>query len=122
MASDLAERIAKVKKRALDAKNDNRVVMDLSPSLMLEIVAFVEQQGRELTIESTMAQLQEMLPRWKYFAITESIGAPRKRYWLKLGPAFYSADVVNVWGDTLDEIMAQVRKWLAQHTGKEREE
>lgn len=64
-----------------------------------------------LTVESVLAEMQETFPRWRYFAITESIGAPRKRYWLKLGPSFYSADVINVWGDTLNEVVAQVRKW-----------
>jgi hypothetical protein len=66
-----------------------------------------------LTVEALLAELQSMFPRWKYIAITLSIGAPRKKYSLKIGPAFYSADVVNVWGDTPDEIMAQVRRWAA---------
>jgi len=76
-------------------------------------IAMPRDRREPLTVESMIAQLQETFPRWKYFVITVSVGAPRKRYWLKLGPSFYSADVLNVWGDTLDEVNERACKYAA---------
>lgn len=67
----------------------------------------------ELTVEALLAKLRSTFPHWKYFAVTVSIGAPRKKYSLKIGPAFYSADVVNIWGETTGELIAQVRRWAS---------
>lgn len=67
----------------------------------------------ELTVESALKELREMFPRYKYFLLSVSEGAPRSPYEIRIGSAYYSAGVRSFYADTLPEAVAQVRSWKA---------
>lgn len=68
------------------------------------------------TVEQCLEELREMFPRYKYFSMSVSIGAPRRPYEIRVGSAFYSAGVRSFSGETLSEAMAQVRKWYSEQS------
>lgn len=69
---------------------------------------------KELTVEECLAELREMFPRFKYFRVSVSTGAPQMAYEIRVGSAYYSAGVRAFYAETLNECMAQVRAWKEQ--------
>lgn len=68
----------------------------------------------EPTVEDCLKELREMLPRYKYFFLSVSIGAPRVPYEIQVGSVYYSAGVRSFHAETLSEAMSQVRAWREQ--------
>lgn len=68
----------------------------------------------EPTVEDCLKELRKMFPRYKYFFLSVSIGAPRVPYEIRVGSAYYSAGVRSFHAETLSEAMAHVSKWHEQ--------